>query len=350
MDRLQRLLGHGPAPQPRLPRIDTDVVYPLHKTDQSDHLRPTIMVWTLKFNDILDPGLLQKSLTELIEIGDWRKLGGRLRFKDDGDFELHVPRNFTKERPAFDFFHSSFPSVIEDHPVASQFPELSEHPSLYPLPDCNRLSDYPGAPGNLIDYISKDTPILSLHVLSFKNATVVCLRYSHMLMDVMGQNALLQAWCLVLSGNASQVPELLGAREDALGDAVSDLASRTVREEYTLGRKQLKGWQTSMFNLHCAWSAVDKLRERAQNDLATLDKEKSFLSNGDILTAWYAQTLARSLPTSRPISLLQSVNLRFRLAALKGGAYINNLLISGWSTLPANSKQLLLAQLALQFR
>jgi hypothetical protein len=35
-------------------------------------------------------------------------------------------------------------------------------------------------------------------------------------MDVMGQQALLRAWSLVLAGRESEVPPMLGAREDAV--------------------------------------------------------------------------------------------------------------------------------------
>lgn len=80
MDRIRRLLGSSPPP-PRAERIETDDIYPIHKADQIKELRGLLMIWTLKFNDVLDPGLLQTSLTELLEIGDWRKLGGRFRQK-----------------------------------------------------------------------------------------------------------------------------------------------------------------------------------------------------------------------------------------------------------------------------
>jgi hypothetical protein len=35
----------------------------------------------MRFNDVLDAEKLHDALSELLEIGDWRKLGGRLRFK-----------------------------------------------------------------------------------------------------------------------------------------------------------------------------------------------------------------------------------------------------------------------------
>ncbi|KAE9994086.1 hypothetical protein EG327_001484 [Venturia inaequalis] len=368
MDRIRRLLGSSPPPPPtRAERIETDDVYPIYKADQSKQLRELLMIWTLKFNDVLDPGLLQTSLTELLEIGDWRKLGGRFRQKDDGDLEIHVPRTFSKERPALEYFHSSFPSVIEEHPTAKQIPPLPDHPCLFPFPDYTGFADYPGAPESLEDYLCKDTPIVSLHVLSFQNATLVVLRYSHMLMDAMAQSAFLRAWCLVLSGNASQVPKLLGARGDVVAEIVSESASKMAsQEEFILGKRQLKGWKMFLFGLHSIWdslwnppsvtkiiffpkSAIDKLRERAQNDLVSLfpNKEPPFLSDGDILSAWFGQTVAQSLTASRPITLLQTTNLRFRFPVLKGGSYMQNMTMPVWSTLP---EPLSLGNIALKHR
>jgi hypothetical protein len=49
--------------------------------DDTKILRSIIVTWTLRFNDVLDPEKLHSSLASLLEIGDWRKVGGRLRLK-----------------------------------------------------------------------------------------------------------------------------------------------------------------------------------------------------------------------------------------------------------------------------
>ena len=38
-----------------------------------------IMAWTLQFDDVLDADVIKSSISQLLEIGAWRKLGGRLR-------------------------------------------------------------------------------------------------------------------------------------------------------------------------------------------------------------------------------------------------------------------------------
>jgi len=56
-----------------------DHVYPVHLLDDTPTMRSILLMWTLCFNDVLDADRLQASLSRLVEIGDWKKLGGRIR-------------------------------------------------------------------------------------------------------------------------------------------------------------------------------------------------------------------------------------------------------------------------------
>lgn len=58
-----------------------DVVYPLHMLDDTKTLRNIVVAWTLRFDHVLDVEKLHDSLSRLLEIDDWRMLGGRLRLK-----------------------------------------------------------------------------------------------------------------------------------------------------------------------------------------------------------------------------------------------------------------------------
>lgn len=114
--------GNGPTRD----RTD-DIVYPLYLLDQAQTLRSIIVACTLRFDSVLDPGRLKSSLPELLSIGDWRKLGGRLKqnvsltfclhrsflfllisSQQDGSLELHSPEEFLDERPAFAYCHAAF--------------------------------------------------------------------------------------------------------------------------------------------------------------------------------------------------------------------------------------------------
>jgi hypothetical protein len=54
-----------------------DDVYPLHTYDYNANY----VDWVMRFNDVLDADMLKKSLSRLLEIGDWRKLSGRFRYR-----------------------------------------------------------------------------------------------------------------------------------------------------------------------------------------------------------------------------------------------------------------------------
>lgn len=78
MEAMQRLFGAARSPPPR---VETDDIYPVHMLDDTKTLRGIVVTWTLRFDDVLDPVKLHKSLLQLLEMGDWRKIGGRLRMK-----------------------------------------------------------------------------------------------------------------------------------------------------------------------------------------------------------------------------------------------------------------------------
>jgi hypothetical protein len=65
--------------QPVPVTYDDDEVFPVHYFDDTAEHRSMVMCWTLRFDDILDADALHTSLVKLLDIGDWRKLGGRLR-------------------------------------------------------------------------------------------------------------------------------------------------------------------------------------------------------------------------------------------------------------------------------
>jgi hypothetical protein len=69
------LQTHAPPP------YDNDIIYPVHALDDTKIFRNLLITWTLRFNDVLDAGKLRSSLARLLEIGDWKKIGGRLRLK-----------------------------------------------------------------------------------------------------------------------------------------------------------------------------------------------------------------------------------------------------------------------------
>lgn len=72
------LLGLGPR-RSAPPTVPTDEVAPVHLFDDTATLRGITMMWTFKFDEVLDADKLGNSLSELFQMEGWRKLGGRLR-------------------------------------------------------------------------------------------------------------------------------------------------------------------------------------------------------------------------------------------------------------------------------
>jgi hypothetical protein len=74
-----------------------DDVYPIHLLDNAKDYRNLFMSYLFRFNDILDSNRLADSLTKLLEIGHWRKLGGRLRLKVINPFRSSLLRRVSTE-------------------------------------------------------------------------------------------------------------------------------------------------------------------------------------------------------------------------------------------------------------
>ncbi|KAL4915399.1 hypothetical protein BDW62DRAFT_219407 [Aspergillus aurantiobrunneus] len=333
MIALRRLFGVPSARAPP-PTVESDDIYPVHMLDSSQTLQGIVAGWTLRFNNVLDADMLHASLSGLSEIGDWGKISGRLRLKDNGALEIRVPQSFTEERPAVSYSYQNLAVDIEDHPLAKSLPKATEAASVQPGPVVFRaFAAADDAPVTLDDFIYKNKPQMSLFITSFNNATLVSLLWPHTLMDVMGQQALLRAWSLVLAGQKSEVPPLLGAREDPMRGATDAPADRA--EEFKLGQKQLKGWRLLRFALQFGWDLlwggvmetrtiflpkriVVDLKHQAQSNLVAGDgrEQQAFISEGDVLTAWSVRAVASLLPQPRPLSVLHVINARFRLSPL----------------------------------
>ena len=59
--------------------IPTDTIIPLHHFDSTPSHRAFVLDFTLRFDDVLDHEKMRLALVRLVELGNWRKLGVRLR-------------------------------------------------------------------------------------------------------------------------------------------------------------------------------------------------------------------------------------------------------------------------------
>ncbi|RMY66162.1 hypothetical protein D0862_15214 [Hortaea werneckii] len=339
MPPAMNLFRSKPKPQPP-PKVPSDEVIPLHYLDDQFYTRALVLHFFSRFDDVLDPEKLRKALDRLLHMGGWCKLGARLRLNDAGRLEYHVPAEYTAERPPFSFTRVNTGISIEEHYVARRIPRNSsgsEKPVLFE--DAAHFSDLiysPDTPTKLEDWLYTDRPPLSLHIITFTDATVVGLSWSHTLLDAMGRHLLQRAWTAVLEGREQDVPPFQGYYEDPIAQAVD----QTPPEQAVLHDHLLSGLSFFVFVMymileHVWWPKqssriillpcpyIQDLRQQALQDLQAKKEEgeddddddddrEPFVSEGDIIFAWLARKTIQALrPSPRtPVNLTLILNLR----------------------------------------
>jgi hypothetical protein len=105
IDGIMTMLGRGPR-QVEPQHVPTDEVLPMHYFDDNPVNRSILIAWTMRFNDVLDADKLHDGLARLLEIGDWRKLGGRIR----KGVSSHWIRHHIQVRPSV--LHPYLPKIF----------------------------------------------------------------------------------------------------------------------------------------------------------------------------------------------------------------------------------------------
>ncbi|KAE8321612.1 hypothetical protein BDV39DRAFT_210539 [Aspergillus sergii] len=325
----------------------------------------------MHFNDVLDAEKLHNALSKLLEIGDWRKLGGRLRIKQNGKLEIYVPRPFTAQQPAVAFSHDIFHMEIEKHPVACRLPKPTDGPSTQPISeDFRSFVVRPDHPTTIDEMIRLDVPQLSLHITSFTDATLVALTWPHTTIDAMGYQALVSAWSSVLAGQDEEVPLVFGAHKDILEDVSSNHDGD--QEDYWPDQMRMTRMSKLKFMFRHLWEefwnpprevrviflpkdTFARLQKRSQEEVAEsphTSDQRPFVNDGDIFTAWATRAVASSIPKPCPMTLVTIVNARFRLPLLieSGGVYLQNLAVAGYTFLSTQLARGPLGPIALSHR
>ncbi|KAI3319785.1 hypothetical protein HD806DRAFT_249759 [Xylariaceae sp. AK1471] len=312
MSRLLSYLPFYQAPRPLPPVVPTDEVVPVHLFDDTSTLRGIIMVWTFRFNEVLDPEKLGGALSRLFRMEGWRKLGGRYRRRPDNKLEIHIPRPFTDERPPLHFTKEHLDVRMNEHPLASQLPQATGEIATFPGPRAfNPLALGPGSPRKFEDYIYSDLPQFSLHVKTFTDGTLLSVSHSHMTADLIGFAAVVNAWSLILAGKPEMVPQFVGLHEDGM----KGLREPPVKEEHVLSGQELTGWRLAYWGI---WTLLDSRRLNLESRLVCIPKSKMerimvqcrsqiasnrdtrstglkpFISEGDVLTAIACRMTAQS--------------------------------------------------------
>ncbi|WKT42334.1 Chloramphenicol acetyltransferase-like domain superfamily [Fusarium oxysporum f. sp. vasinfectum] len=308
-----------------------DIVYPTHMIDNVSILKFLVMAWTMRFSDVLDANKLHKSLSELLTIGDWKKLGGRLRngHNKRGALEVHVPTTYTNEQPSVFYSHQHYDISVEDHNAAKLLPNATSRPSTFP-----------GASG------PRD---FGLHIITFQDATLVTVTWPHVLFDAVAFSHLVQAWSAVLAGHKERVPNIIGAKDDVLYNlgAISQAGPQYAASEARI----LSGIAFIFFVVRMLWiiltqpivesriiclpkDVVDKLHQQALEDIKGehSDQDDPWVSPSDAILAWLTRALVDLSKAPRPISMTTPIDARTRLSQLQNsdGVYVQNMILGSF--------------------
>jgi hypothetical protein len=302
----------------------------------------------LRFDAVLDPPVHRRALERVVARPGWDKLGGRVRRdQTTGRLQYHIPAVFTPECPAVDFSHAQHDMLLAEHPVAGRIPSATAEAGVLaprivcepgefvrPLVRSGESSD----PPFLQDYLALDRPHMQLHVVSFRDATLVSLTWLHHSFDIMGLGSLIKAWELGLHGRNDEIPKPSWPVQDPLADVERTAA------EYRPPGPLLKGPRLARWTLRAVWDVVRRretslaivlpgqflasLRAASEKWLAEQPAEERvlvpFLSDSDLASAWWVRTVtaARERARKRPpassrrqsVLFLQPMSLRGRLA------------------------------------
>lgn len=267
-----------------------------------------------------------------------------ISYQEDGSLEHHVPLEYTEKRPGFIWSSETFDTTIDAHPLASRLPKAVSKPTLFP--GCHIFHDLATRhdhPTKITDWTQTDHPPLSVHLVSFQDATLFTLSWSHVLLDAVGRQGLLTAWIAVLDGREHDVPHVIPLSEDPSGE----IAKGAKPEDSMLYKACLTGIWFAMFVINMIVNVllhsktdermiclpgpwVEDLRQRAMQE--TRSEASSalvpFLSHGDVLHAWLSKLTVSSqkIRRSRPVNLMNIYNIRglFEDALPAKSVYIGN--------------------------
>ncbi|KAK5988297.1 Transcriptional regulator calD [Cladobotryum mycophilum] len=323
-------------------KVATDKVVPMLNID-SDHMIILSMVHSMfTFNSVLDVDKLKDSLERLLERDGWNKLGGRMRRNDKGDLEFHIPTEYSSERPAFNFSHVKHDMKLSEHPKGRHLLSSSKDPSditVYPA-DYDEFLKPAGCPKTIQPFLKKDLAQISLHVVSFSDATLLVIYFPHCSLDGLGLVEMLKGWTLTLQDREGELATPYPVDQDPLS-GLDDSSENHGHYSITDKKTTSRAW-----NWHLA-----KLIPRSCKDAPP------FLSDNDVLCAWWMRMAISHIPedSDKKALMINVASLRQFIEQAEpsraGYAYLSN--IFDFVTLPMTTKSLKkapLGQLAGQIR
>lgn len=222
------------------------------------------------------------------------------------------------------------------------------------------------------DWLETDLPALSIHIISFKDATLLTISWPHVFLDGLGRQSLLKAWTAVLNEQEADIPPFVPFRVDP----VHEIAQNGISGSHILYKFVLTGLWFALFVVGymyelfvhsaeayrifcCPGPWVENLRQQAMADVRANGSNDPdfFLSHGDVLLAWWTKVAvaAQGFSSSQPVNIMNVTNLRGLfpndLPETEKAAYIGNAAFSTYTlTTSAELAATSVGELALRLR
>ena len=133
---------------------------------------------------------------------------------------------------------------VEDHSVISGLPDGSKHdiPTMYTGVESWKDPLYPSKrlPSKLDDYLNGDISPITIHIVSFENATLLTLAFPHVVMDAVAASYLLKTWAAVVADRRHEIPPFMQDGGKDLVKAIID-SGKTPSSKHSLSKKRLTG-------------------------------------------------------------------------------------------------------------
>ncbi|KAG6260967.1 hypothetical protein E4U46_003170 [Claviceps purpurea] len=352
---------------------EEEQVYPIHCLDQPTTAKQSLRTWVMCFNDVLIAPKLHEALCRLLEIGDWKKLGTRLRVRDDGLLEAYAPKIYSHENPACTFFFDKhYESRIGSHPVGKYYsiPSHRAFTQIYPA-DYQPDLIHPESPTTVQEIIDRNVPQLILHILAFSDATIVTITTPENMMDYASFKSLLENWSLVLAGRQEEVALVYGPHNDILEELVHKAEEKNAIERIENLRASERFSRFSILPnrwrrridpvlqrriVHVPKAVYEELLSQIRRDITRIlenEEQRPIVNDAEILFAWMSQLQGGDATRkTRAVTMRNMFNFRHRLSSLRdpSGEYLQTLTFPLQSTLSAESAKKSIGHIALQHK
>ena len=220
--------------------------------------------------------------------------------------KYHIPAYFTAACPPVTFTQKQHHSPASQHLIAPLTNQYGSEPQVYGDNDAIRhLTTPPGAPRTVAEYVNAELPQIGVHVVRFTDATIITVSWPHTFSDLLGMREFMGAWTSVISNPHAKICEPYQIYENPL-----ETLGENPTELYQLSALRMSNWALTKFlvrhipvyflskrvsrSVYVPADFVSSLRQMAYSSTGHLCSKTAFLSEGDVLFAWWAKIVLQS--------------------------------------------------------